>query len=43
MISEELLPYIGDGDLHTKLDNIEYSTSLREVVTVEYMLKHPQD
>jgi hypothetical protein len=43
MISEELLPFIADGDLHTKLNNIEYSTSLREVVTVGYMLEHPQD
>ena len=39
-ISKELLNYIGDGDLHTRLVNVEHSTNLREIVTVEYMIEH---
>lgn len=39
-ISNELLNYVVDGDLHTKLDSVEYSTNLREIVTVGYMVSH---
>jgi hypothetical protein len=42
-ISKELLPYVADGDAHTKLDSIEYSTSLREIVTVGYMIENPTE
>lgn len=35
--SKDLLNYINDGDLHTKLDSVEHSTNLREIVTVGYM------
>lgn len=38
--SKELLDYVSDGDLHTKLVDVKYSTSLREVVTVEDMINH---
>jgi hypothetical protein len=38
-ISKELLLYVVDGDLHTKLDSVEYSTSIREIVTVGYMIE----
>ncbi|MCR1835008.1 hypothetical protein NSA56_11435 [Oceanobacillus caeni] len=37
MISKELLDYVSDGDLHTKLSNVDYSTNLREIVTVSQM------
>lgn len=40
MISNELLDYVADGDLHAKLSTVEYSTDLREIVTVEQMIKH---
>ncbi|WP_158738657.1 hypothetical protein [Alteribacillus sp. YIM 98480] len=38
-ISYELLDYVGDADLHTKLKDVEYSTDLREVVTVGFMME----
>lgn len=41
-ISEELLNYVSDGDLHTKLDGVEHSTNLREIVTVGYMVEHKE-
>lgn len=40
LISRELLDYVLDGDLHIKLLSVEYSTNLREIVTVGYMLNH---
>lgn len=40
MISKELLDYVSDGDLHTKLNEVEYSTNLREIVTVGQMIKN---
>ena len=40
MISNELLDYVADGDEHVKLSNAEYSTDLREIVTVGQMIKH---
>jgi hypothetical protein len=41
MISKELIDYVADGDFHSKIDGVEYSTNLREIVTVEYMLDNP--
>jgi hypothetical protein len=40
--SKELLDGVSDGDLHTTLVAVDYSTSLREVVTVGYMMDHYQ-
>jgi hypothetical protein len=40
IVSKEILANVADGDLHTKLEGIEYSTSLREIVTVGYMVEH---
>lgn len=37
MISKDLMSYVADGDEHAKLENVEYSTNLREIVTVGYM------
>lgn len=34
-----LLGYVSDGDLHTKLQDVEYSTNLREFITVGDMLR----
>jgi hypothetical protein len=42
-ISKELLDNVADGDLHTRLIAVEYSTSLREVITVGYMMEQLQD
>jgi hypothetical protein len=39
-VSKELLNYVSDGDLHTVLDNVQYSTNLREIVTIGYMMEH---
>lgn len=39
-VTKELLNYVTDGDLSTKLEGVEYSTNLREIVTVGYMLDH---
>jgi hypothetical protein len=41
--SKELLENVADGDLHTRLIAVEYSTSLREVVTVGYMMEQQAD
>jgi hypothetical protein len=41
--SKELLDKVSDGDKHTKLVAVQYSTSIREVVTVGYMIENPQD
>jgi hypothetical protein len=38
-ISKELLNYVADGDFHLKLKDVEYSTPLREIVTVGCMLE----
>lgn len=37
-ISNELLDYVADADFHTKLKGVEYSTDLRGIVTVGYMV-----
>lgn len=42
-LSKDLLMYVADGDLHTKLNSIEYSTNLREIVTLGYMLENPSE
>lgn len=39
-VSKDLLPYVVDADLSTKLESVEYSTNLREIVTVGYMMEH---
>jgi hypothetical protein len=38
-ISKALLSHVSDGDLHIKMDGVDYSTNLREIVTVEYMVE----
>jgi hypothetical protein len=38
-ISKELLNYVTDGDFHLKLKDVEYSTPLREIITVGCMLE----
>ena len=42
MISNELLDYVADGDEHDKLASVEYSTDLREIVTVGQMIKYAE-
>lgn len=37
--TKELLELVTDGDLHTKLEGVEYSTSIREVVTIGQMIE----
>lgn len=39
-VTKELLNYVTDGDLSAKLQSVEYSTDLREIVTVGYMIEH---
>ncbi len=39
-IYKMLLNYVADADLHTKHSNIDYSTNVREIVTVEYMIEN---
>jgi hypothetical protein len=41
--SKEVLDKVSDGDQHTKLLAVKYSTSIREVVTVGYMMEQQQD
>lgn len=38
--SDIIIDNVIDGDLDTKMKDIPYSTSLREIITVEDMLKH---
>lgn len=38
-MTQSLLQYISDGDLSTKLESVEYSTNLRSIITVEYMME----
>lgn len=37
-ISKELLDYVADADVHTKLSSVSHSTNLREIVTLGYMV-----
>lgn len=39
-ISKEILAYVADGDFHMVLNNVEYSTNPRDIVTVGYMMEH---
>lgn len=38
--SKALLTHVSDGDLHLRMKDIPYSTNLREIITVEYMMEH---
>lgn len=38
-MSQEVINAIFDGDLHTRLQNVEFSTSPREVITVGEMME----
>ncbi|SFP09603.1 hypothetical protein [Salibacterium halotolerans] len=38
-ISAELLDYVQDGDLHTKMGSVPYSTEIRNIVTVGHMME----
>ncbi|WP_169908372.1 hypothetical protein [Metabacillus halosaccharovorans] len=40
-VDKVLLNYIADGDEHLKLEGVEHSTDLREIVTVGYMIENP--
>lgn len=37
--SHLLLAHVSDGDLHTTMNGVEFSTNLREVITVGYMVE----
>lgn len=39
-ICKVLLNYVADADLHTKLSSVDYSTNVREIVTVGYMIEN---
>lgn len=39
IVSKEIINAIFDGDLHTRLKNVEFSTSPREVITVGEMME----
>jgi hypothetical protein len=41
-ISKDLLNYVSDGDLNIVMENVAYSTNLREVVTIGYMIDHQE-
>ena len=38
-MSQEVINAIFDGDLHTRIQNVEFSTSPREVITVGDMME----
>lgn len=38
-MSQEVINAIFDGDLHTSLQNVEFSTSPREVITIGEMME----
>ncbi|WP_269083445.1 hypothetical protein [Niallia circulans] len=38
-MSQEVINAIFDGDLHTRIQNVEFSTSSREVITVGEMME----
>ena len=42
-ISKEIINYIADGDLSTKINEVGHSTNPREIVTVGYMIDNPAD
>lgn len=37
-ISKVLLDYVADGDLQTTMEGVSYSTSIRKIVTIGYMI-----
>jgi hypothetical protein len=41
-VSQEVLNAIFDGDLHTKLEGVEFSTSPRAVITVGEMMERSE-
>lgn len=43
MFTITLIDYIADGDFHLKMECVDFSTSIREIVTVEYMMNNPVD
>lgn len=38
-MSQEVINAIFDGDLHTRIQNVEFSTSPREVITIGEMME----
>lgn len=42
-ISKEIINYVADGDLHTVMSDVDYSTNIREIVTVGYMIDNPAE
>ncbi|WP_275068601.1 hypothetical protein [Niallia circulans] len=38
-MSEEVINAIFDGDLHTRIQNVEFSTSPRAIITVGEMME----
>lgn len=38
-INEILLNRLFDADFHTKMNSVKYSTNLRTIVTIGYMVK----
>ena len=38
-MSQEVINATFDGDLHTKLEGVEFSTSPREIITVGEMME----
>lgn len=38
-ISHEILKAVLDGDRHTKMNDVKFSTSPRAIVTLEYMIE----
>ncbi|MDQ0269976.1 hypothetical protein [Cytobacillus purgationiresistens] len=39
-IHSALINSVVDGDFHTVADSIEYSTNIREIVTIGYMMEN---
>ena len=38
-MSQEVINAVFDGDLHTRIQNVEFSTSPREVITIGEMME----
>lgn len=36
-----MIKALPNGDVHIALENVPYSTSIREIVTVGYMIENP--
>lgn len=39
IVSQEVINAVFDGDLHTRIQNVEFSTSPREVITIGEMME----